>query len=342
MREERNSEFGHHRKWTGDRMKARLERRNFIRRQREERIAWMKTCRKRQHHHRDFNEGKEWFGIFIILIGLIWLGKAFLGPYPDWLFSWQSLMIAIGLALGFASRFRNKIAYALILIGFVFMAKEYIFPEMDLGAIIWPVIIIGIGILFIVKKREEDRIHRYLREHPEEFTDWREHWHRDCFSSRRDPGGSIKEEKMQADATNPSPERSNDQSEVQTPEAEKSIDGVRPSLDDWINITNVFSGTRRTIISKKFKGGDIANIFGGTEIDLSRADISGTVTLDVTNIMGGISLAIPPNWQVIYKCTCIMGGTDDRRRSGLRHDPNKTLILTGVVLMAGVEIRDML
>ncbi len=340
MSEERNSEFGHHREWTENRMKARMERRNFHRRQREERIAWMKGCRKRQHH-RDFNEGKEWFGIFIILIGLIWLGKTFLGPYPDWLFSWQSLMIAIGLALGFASRFRNKAAYILILIGFGFMAKEYIFPEMDLGAIIWPVIIIGIGILFIVKKREEDRIHRYLREHPEKFKDWREHWHRDCFSSRRTPGEPLKEEKAAPDATNPSSERSNDQPEVIIPETENRGDKAHSSLDDWVNITTVFSGTRRTIISKKFKGGDIVNVFGGTEIDLTRADISGTVTLDVTNIMGGVSLAIPPNWQVIYKCTCIMGGTDDNR-SGLRHDPNKTLILTGIVLMAGIEVRDML
>lgn len=336
MSEERNSDFSRRQERRDRRAKLAIEQRNFRQRQREEKIAWIKAARKRQHHQ-DFQEGKEWFGIFIILIGLVWLGKPLFGSYPEWLFSWQSLMIAVGLALGFASRFRNKASYILILVALAFMTKEYILPDKDLGAFIWPLIIIGVGILFIIKKREHTRLHKYMRQHPEEFEDWRARWQKDCAFWHGD-----REKKFTPGATDAPSDLSNDEEGAENKNSADIAAVPIPDLDDWLDITNVLSGTRRTVISKQFKGGEVENILGGIELDLSRSDISGTITLNITNIMGGIQLGIPPNWQVTYNCTCIMGGTDDRRRSGHQHDPNKCLILTGTVIMGGIEVRDLL
>src|SRR5712671_1186207 len=44
------------------------------------------------------------------------------------------------------------------------------------------------------------------------------------------------------------------------------------SKEDFVNATSVFGGTKRNVISKNFKGGDLLSIFGGTELDLTKAD----------------------------------------------------------------------
>ena len=59
------------------------------------------------------------------------------------------------------------------------------------------------------------------------------------------------------------------QAETITPLSEESY-----TQDDIIDSTYIFSGTKKVILSKNFKGGDIVNIFGGCEIDLTQADMT--------------------------------------------------------------------
>jgi predicted membrane protein len=72
---------------------------------------------------------------------------------------------------------------------------------------------------------------------------------------------------------------------------------------------------KRTILSKDFKGGDIVNIFGGTDLDLTQADINGRVVIDITQLFGGIKLIIPPHWQVTSDVAAVFSNVDDKRRS---------------------------
>jgi hypothetical protein len=56
-------------------------------------------------------------GIVILVIGLIWLLRR-MGVYlPYWIFSWETLLIAIGLIIGIDNKFRNPASYILIAIG---------------------------------------------------------------------------------------------------------------------------------------------------------------------------------------------------------------------------------
>jgi predicted membrane protein len=82
----------------------------------------------------------------------------------------------------------------------------------------------------------------------------------------------------------------------------------------------------------------VVNIFGGTELDLSQADIQGTVVIDNTNIFGGMKITVPANWEVRTEMTSIMGGTDDKRTTR-EIDQNKVLVLTGVCIFGGVDVR---
>src|SRR5690349_22431252 len=42
----------------------------------------------------------------------------------------------------------------------------------------------------------------------------------------------------------------------------------------FIDVTAVFGGIKKNVLSKNFKGGDITSFMGGSEIDLSQADFN--------------------------------------------------------------------
>jgi predicted membrane protein len=110
--------------------------------------------------------------------------------------------------------------------------------------------------------------------------------------------------------------------------------------EDFVDTTSIFGGIKKNIISKNFKGGDITNIMGGSEIDLTQADIIGTVTIDLTQVFGGTKLIVPSNWQVKAQMAAIFGGVEDKRQiQNTALDPNKILILDGTSIFGGIEIR---
>lgn len=69
--------------------------------------------------------------------------------------------------------------------------------------------------------------------------------------------------------------------------------------NDFLNIHSVFSGVQRSVLSKNFQGGRVSCVFGGAEIDLTQADINGSVDLRMEAVFGGIKLIVPAHWQVI-------------------------------------------
>lgn len=111
------------------------------------------------------------------------------------------------------------------------------------------------------------------------------------------------------------------------------------SGEDYIDIVNVFGGTNRRIFSKHFKGGESTNFFGGTTLDLTQADVEGTAVVDIVMVFGGIKLIVPSDWQIETRMTTIMGGTEDKRSTVTAMSPNKRLVLTGICIFGGVEIR---
>ncbi|MCL6524939.1 MAG: cell wall-active antibiotics response protein [Thermoflavifilum sp.] len=123
-------------------------------------------------------------------------------------------------------------------------------------------------------------------------------------------------------------------------EADQSELSSTVSNDGWVETTAVFCGTRRKVISKNFKGGEVISVFGGVEMDFTQADVQGKAVLDVSVVFGGMRLFVPACWDVQVNITNVMGGVDDRRElMGIAPDPNKILSLTGAVVMGGVEIR---
>jgi predicted membrane protein len=116
--------------------------------------------------------------------------------------------------------------------------------------------------------------------------------------------------------------------------------GSHTSGDDYLDETSVFGGVNKVVVSKNFKGGDIVNIFGGCDINLTQADFTGTITIDFVQIFGGAKIIVPTDWRVVVKTTSIFGGVEDKRPPALiKENPEKTLIIDGTSMFAGISIQ---
>jgi hypothetical protein len=118
-------------------------------------------------------------------------------------------------------------------------------------------------------------------------------------------------------------------------------DYTTPAEDtDFLYVKSVFSAVKKTIVSKNFKGGTISSVFGGAEIDLTQAEITGPVTLKFDVIFGGAKIVIPSHWAVQNEIEGIFHGVEDNRRFNptATLNPDKVLILKGSATFGGIEI----
>lgn len=112
------------------------------------------------------------------------------------------------------------------------------------------------------------------------------------------------------------------------------------SSDSYLKISSILSGVSKKVTSTDFKGGRISCFMGGAEIDLTQADIQEIAYLSIDQVWGGVTLIVPSNWKIESNVSVIMGSVDDRRINLISATGavNKTLVLNGSVLMAGIEI----
>ena len=111
--------------------------------------------------------------------------------------------------------------------------------------------------------------------------------------------------------------------------------------NDYIDDVSIFGGGIKRYSSQNLKGGNITAIFGGSEIDLTASQMSaeGTV-VDVFTMFGGTKLIVPGTWQVRSEATSLFGGFSDKRHiKPAEIMDDKVLLIKGVVLFGGVEIK---
>jgi predicted membrane protein len=112
--------------------------------------------------------------------------------------------------------------------------------------------------------------------------------------------------------------------------------------DDYIDYVNVFSGGERQIVSQNFLGGKISAVFGGIELDLTKAKLApGTSVLEIACVFGGATIIVPDDWFVTIEVTPILGGFSDSRKlsPGRVVDQSKHLLIKGAVVFGGGEIK---
>jgi hypothetical protein len=85
---------------------------------------------------------------------------------------------------------------------------------------------------------------------------------------------------------------------------------------------------------------DIVTVLGGAELDFREAVLPRhEVTIRITCVLGGLSITVPPEMQVINSTVNILGGTEtDDGDETAPHD-GAVLRITGTCVLGGVEIK---
>jgi len=111
---------------------------------------------------------------------------------------------------------------------------------------------------------------------------------------------------------------------------------------DFIDDVAIFGGGEKVISSNNFKGGNITAIFGGSQIDLTACKLAdGNNVLNITAIFGGSTIIVPREWHVLLNVTPLFGGFSNkiRREPNLVIDQSRTLIIKGIAMFGGGEIK---
>nr|WP_217601583.1 LiaF domain-containing protein [Chitinophaga sp. GbtcB8] len=220
---------------------------------------------------------------------------------PSWVFSWKVLLILLGLVVAIKHKFRGGPWFIMMLIGGIFLSEEIIHWDFDFPRYGWPLVLVVIGVYMLTKRPSHNHPQRYLQEG--DRKQWRE-------DRRRWNAGSYQETV------------------------------VGQNSEDFLNALAVFGGDNRIVLSKNFQGGDITSIFGGSEVNLTQADFTGTVVIDATAIFGGVEMIVPSNWDVKIEVNTIFGGVEDKRAIELlAPNPDKKLLIKGICVFGGIDIK---
>ncbi|MFN4298143.1 MAG: LiaF transmembrane domain-containing protein [Thermaurantimonas sp.] len=88
-------------------------------------------------------------GLLIIAIGIVWMLKVSGIYIPSWLFSWQMLLIIVGLYIGIKSNFMDLNYLIPLVVGVIFILNDY--TTLSLGKYLIPVVLIAIGVILLLK-----------------------------------------------------------------------------------------------------------------------------------------------------------------------------------------------
>jgi predicted membrane protein len=109
-----------------------------------------------------------------------------------------------------------------------------------------------------------------------------------------------------------------------------------------LNAVAVFGGCERRVAGENFQGGRATAVFGGIELDFRDADMQDEAILEINCVFGGVEIRVPETWHVHSRNLPVFGGYEDKTR----HPNNpavgspKTLIVTGMVIFGGIEIKN--
>ena len=109
---------------------------------------------------------------------------------------------------------------------------------------------------------------------------------------------------------------------------------------EFVRSFAMLSGHELRPVSRPFRGADLNAIMGGIKLDLTSARMEGdTAVIEVFAFWGGVEIYVPPDWTVTSEVTTLLAGFIDKRRP-TSIVPTKHLVVKGMVVMAGVEIKN--
>ena len=108
---------------------------------------------------------------------------------------------------------------------------------------------------------------------------------------------------------------------------------------DIVDISVILGGGEYKFTNKQLKGGSVATIMGGCDLDFRNADMEKEeMVLEISSIMGGVDIQVPSHWEVVVQGSPILGSVEDK--TGKQENPTKKLIVNGSAIMGGIEVKN--
>lgn len=247
------------------------------------------------------HSSRMWAGLIVLIIGVVFLMSNFGISMPHWVISWHTFLIVIGLVIGAKRNFSGGGGWLImVIIGGYFTLQDI--TNLSLSRFYFPLGFIALGLFLILrpKRKAADK--------------WKEKTAEFNMTAGMEPGD-------------------NNTTEGSTYTEEKVYE------DDYLDSVNVFGGSKQHVFSKNFKGGDVVSVFGGCELNLTKADFKDVVTIDVVAMFGGMKIILPPTWEVKSEVAAIFGGVDDKRSIiPVAEQDRKIVRIKGVALFGGISI----
>lgn len=235
------------------------------------------------------NNKNMWSGLILLAVGAVLLLNTLGVDLPYWLISWQTGLIVIGLAIGFATRFKDFSWLVVTGVGTFFLLSK-LFPDVQVYRFILPAVFIVVGLIVLYGAR----------------GNW--------FSSkRRDDGqqfGLITEDNGPV-------------TEDQRLELIAVFGGIKKTVfnKDFRGgeVVTIFGGGEINLLNADIKGPiviEVVHLFGGVKLIVpAHWEVS---TTEAVAIFGGIddkrntSVPTDPTKKLIIRGTIIFGGLDVR------------------------------
>lgn len=118
----------------------------------------METDIKKEDHERfkTSRSGRSLAGLVLVIVGGALLSRQLGVDIPEWAFSWEMLLIALGVYFGARRSFHSGGWLIMVLVGTVFLLKDF-YPEILIWHYLWPIAIILVGVWMILKPRRTKR-----------------------------------------------------------------------------------------------------------------------------------------------------------------------------------------
>lgn len=250
---------------------------------------------KAQKSHR---RGKIAGGLGIVFFGVVYLLKQLGYHIPDYLLSWQMILIVIGIVVLIKHKFSKFHGYLMIIVGKFFLWAEW-YPNLINVKIIIPIVIIlvGLAIVFFSNKKFGKHHRRNRRFTRENWKEIHEAHHRGLSYYKYNEDDFIDSVSFFGGITKTI--------------VSKTFKGA--------DIVSFFGGTDINLSQADFQGRiviDVTNIFGGTTLTIPN---NWEVISEVASIFGAFEDKRPQY----------------QRESG---EESKVIILRGTCMFGGIEV----
>jgi predicted membrane protein len=225
---------------------------------------------------------------------------------------WPVVLIVVGITMFAQRRHRPRFSNGIILIcvGVWLLLNTLGIVHLQPWNFIWPIVLIFFGARLITRSVSEDR-----REDDRVVAEQR--------------NASVKTDTLSSNAA----------FEGATAASSRNADIDTDQQASHLHIFAVLSGIKRRWGQSLSRRGSITVILAGCELDLRDVVFNSgeDVVIDITAVLGGVEIRVPPNCTLVSKVVPILGSVEDKT-SSLSTAPASRLLLRGSLVLGSIEV----